>query len=589
MTSGTRSYNSLAEAKAHGDAILAERLSLEARQIVDLTAANDIDASKNRCKTLYGFVEEAWHLLEPNQPFIGGWAVKAICDHLEAVTDGRIKRLLINIPPGFAKSLIVAVFWPAWEWGPFGRPDMRYLTCSYELDLAIRDNTRMRRLVSSDWYQARWGDLVTFARDQNAKTKFENTATGGREARAFGSLTGGRGNRLIVDDPHSTTTAESIIERGKTIQNFLEGAPHRVNNPEKDAIIVIMQRLHELDLSGAILSRGLGYVHLCLPMHFEIERRCETIIGFRDPRSYEGELLAPERMGDEAVVLLEQSLGTFAIAGQMQQRPSAREGNLFKPDMIEIVEALPATIVKRARGWDLAATKYTPGKDPDWTRWVKIERDADGFFYITGLVSARENATMVETIIKNTTIRDGPNCRVRLPQDPGQAGKGQAAAFARLLAGYPLTILQPTGDKESRASPFAAQVNIGNVRMLKGDWNDAVIEELRTFPAGAHDDIVDAASDAFAEVAESRSFEGMAEFYRQEAVKAAMERDGLKLLVAEVDMWLIKPAPGFSTAYGQDGTKYVTNERGIMVVHPEDGPALLRQMGWSRVMGEQAA
>lgn len=196
-----------------------------------------------------------------------------IAEHLTAITEEVMldeetwyNRLLINVPPGAMKSLLTNVFWPSWEWGPRNMPHLRYLCTSHSQNLAIRDSTKMRRLVQSPWYQERWGDRVKLTGDQNAKTKFENTATGFREAVAFESLTGVRGDRVIIDDPHSVDSAASDAMRNSVIETFLEAVPSRLNNPEKSAIIVIMQRLHEQDVSGIILEKDLGYDHIMLPM-----------------------------------------------------------------------------------------------------------------------------------------------------------------------------------------------------------------------------------------------------------------------------------------------------------------------------------
>ena len=141
--------------------------------------------------SLVGFVREAWHVLEPNSAYAHGWHIEAICDHLEAITAGRLNRLLINVPPGMMKSLLVSVFWPAWEWGPRGLASLRYLASSYSENYVKRDSRRMRDLVASEWYQALWGDKVRLVRA--GELSFANEATGFREGVPFPSLTGGVG------------------------------------------------------------------------------------------------------------------------------------------------------------------------------------------------------------------------------------------------------------------------------------------------------------------------------------------------------------------------------------------------------------
>ena len=277
--------------------------------------------------SLSEFARQAWHVLEPSTELKWGWALDAICLHLQAVSDGQLNRLLMNVPPGSMKSLLTNVFWPCWEWGPLAMPHMRYLSTAHKQDLAVRDNIKCRRLIQSEWYQERWPILLMG--DQNAKTKFENDKTGFREAMAFTSMTGSRGDRVTLDDPLSVDDANSEAALAACESTFREALPTRVNNDES-AIVVIMQRLHEKDPSGIILKEMLGYEHLMLPMEFEEARRCRTSIGFTDPRKEEGELMFPERFGPQTVKSYKKVLGEMAYAGQMQQRPAPAGGGILK-------------------------------------------------------------------------------------------------------------------------------------------------------------------------------------------------------------------------------------------------------------------
>jgi len=445
------------------------------------------------CKrSLMAFVERAWHVLEPTTPYVPGWHLEAIAEHLEAISRGEITRMLINVPPGTMKSLMASVFWPAFEWGPLGRPATRIVGASYEQDLAIRDARKMRLLVQSDWFQARWP--IAFSRDQDAKTRFENAATGFRAARPITSLTGDRGDRLIIDDPHSVKTAESDTERATALLTFREAAQSRLVSPAKSAILVIMQRLHQDDISGWILENAPEYEKLILPMEFEKDRKCVTRF-FEDPRTEEGELLFPERFPREVVERDKRVMGEYATAGQYQQRPSPREGGLFKADRIKIIDTLPQGIKSWVRAWDLAGTEGAGA----WTAGVLMGKHAGGYV-IADVTRFQKSPGAVQTEIKAIAALDGKRIPIRIPQDPGQAGKGQVADYAKALDGYILKAVPPTGDKETRALPFAVQVENERVQMLKGDWNDAFLGELRLFPAGRYKDQVDAASDAYAEL-----------------------------------------------------------------------------------------
>jgi hypothetical protein len=314
---------------------------------------NNLETIRQRCSTLAGFVREAWHVLEPEARYVPNWHIDAICAHLEAVTEGRINRLLINVPPGSSKSLITSVMWPAWEWGPIGRRSMRYLATAFNEGPVKRDTRKSRDLIASDWYQRLWPDVKL---TRTAETSFANASTGTREGVPFGSLTSQRGDRLIIDDPHSTETAESDTERLNTTRKFREGAVNRLNDQERSAIVVIMQRLHEQDISGVIISLGMDYVHLMLPMEFDPERACETSIGFHDPREADGELLDPVRFPRGTVEALQRDMGSYAYSGQYQQSPTPRSGGMFQRGDFEIVDAGPGTSRPRSRSQDVNRT-----------------------------------------------------------------------------------------------------------------------------------------------------------------------------------------------------------------------------------------
>lgn len=459
-------------------------------------------------------------MLEPDQPFVGNWHIDAICEHLEAVTDGRITRLLINVPPGSSKSMIVSVLWPAWEWGPKGRPSLRYLTTSFNDSAVTRDTTKSRDLMLSDWYRTLWPEVRL---TRTGEKRLGNTSTGARVSVAFGSLTGQRGDRFIVDDPHSTDGAESEADRLRAARRFIEGGTNRLNNQARSALIVIMQRLHAEDISGQILKRPrLGYVHLMIPMEFEEERRCETRIGWSDPRARDGDLLDPKRFPREIVENELKEMGNFAWAGQYQQRPTAREGGLFKRQwfagkVIDAASAPPRAAMRFVRAWDFAASREKPGKSPDWTVGLLMARHGTDYF-VFGVERMRESPGKVQDRVKAVAAIDAltaPGTLIRIPQDPGQAGVAQVESYVTALAGHPLKpqVTSGRGDKVTRAHPAAVQSEFGRIRLVNSGppedgldpWIETFLDELCTFPAGAHDDQVDAFADAFAELAQGGS------------------------------------------------------------------------------------
>lgn len=463
-------------------------------------------------------MREAWGVLHPAVPFVDNWHLRLTCEHLQAITQGRLlelglqNRLAINQPPGTMKSETVSVFWGAWEWGPAGMPHLQYLTATYREDYALRDSRKMRDLVASEWYQARWGDTVVLTSSMPSARRFENTRRGFRWAVPYKSLTAGRGNRVIIDDPHSVDTAESDAERNEVVRLFRESVPSRVNDPMSDAIVVVMHRLHQNDICGAIEDLGLPYVRVTLPMEFEAERRCVTPIG-RDPRTYDGELLFPERWPTYVVERDKKATTAYAWASQYQQRPGPRQGNMFLREWMREVRACPATAI-RVRGWDLAATKAKAranpaASGPAYTAGVRMSYLA-GLYIVEHVERLRGTPGMVEARVKTTARRDdaefGRPVRLSVPQDPGQAGVSQKAAYAKNLAGHDIRFSPETGDKVDRANPLSAQAEVGNLAIVRsGDpdrdaWIEPFIDELCGFPSSRYKDQVDAASRAFAEL-----------------------------------------------------------------------------------------
>lgn len=456
---------------------------------------------------LIDFMALMWHILEPGREFIRTWPLEAICDCLEAVTRGDMKGkgLLMNVPPGFTKSLTTNVFWPAWEWGPKNMPWLRYVSASYSERLTIRDNRKCRILLGSDVYQEYWGDRFALLGDQNEKVKFENNHRGFKMATSVGGyVMGERGDRFIIDDPNNTKSADSEVTQDSILQWFTEVVPTRINDPEKSTIICIMQRVHERDVSGHILANELDYVHLLIPMEFEEDRKCTIFMDglmWEDPRTEPNELACPERFSRR---YLENNLkptlrswgGEYAVAGQLQQRPRPRGGGMFQKDDLKIIKEMPTglKIIKTVRGWDLAGTKK---KRSPWTAGVKMCRAADGRIFIQNVVRRRETPGGVEDLLAAMAEADGLNTFISIPQDPGQAGLSQKRALAALLHGSKVHFSAESGEKQMRARPLASQAEAGNIHLIEGPWNDTFIKEMMDFPRGTFKDQVDAASRAY--------------------------------------------------------------------------------------------
>lgn len=294
--------------------------------VILLDAVKELKLAKLAERSLIEFTKQAFPVIEPGVQFRDNWHLHAIADHLEAVSSGEIENLVINIPPGSMKSILVSVAWPAWEW--IKNPSLRYLGASYGSELAIRDSMKCRDIIMSEWYRSRWEGVDIRAGDDQ-KTKYSLTAGGWRIATSVGGrATGEHPDRKIVDDPTSAAQADSEAER-ESANVWFDRTLSTRGQSRGARTVVVMQRLHERDVTGHILADLHGYEHLCLPMEYD-GRRAVTSIGWEDPRTKEGSLLWPEMFPRESVDKLKRLLGDYGVSGQLQQRPSPAGGGILK-------------------------------------------------------------------------------------------------------------------------------------------------------------------------------------------------------------------------------------------------------------------
>jgi predicted phage terminase large subunit-like protein len=430
-----------------------------------------------------------------------------ICDALMRVYRGEIKRLIINIPPRYSKTELSVVNFMAWTLGKV--PDAEFIHTSYSGRLATNNSWHTREIVGHEEYTKIFPDTI-LRQDSQAKDEWRTTAGGIVYAvGAGGTITGygagkhreGFGGALVIDDPHKADEFRSDIVREGVIDWFQNTLESRLNSPNTP-IILTMQRGHEHELAGWLIAGGNGE-----------EWELIKLPALRD----DGTALWPEKHSADMLRIMRDA-SPYHFAGQYQQEPALPEGNVFKPDAIEIIDALPECI-RWMRGWDFAASD---GRG-DWTVGIKLGVTTKNRYVIADVVRLRGGPEMVESALLNTARRDGTNVRISIPQDTGQAGKAQAASMVKLLTGFSVEATPETGDKQTRAEPYAAQCNVGNVMMLRAPWNDALISEKRIFPNGAFDDQVDAASRAF-NALNVNSF-GMLDYYGRLATEKQREKE----------------------------------------------------------------
>jgi predicted phage terminase large subunit-like protein len=445
-----------------------------------------LDRELVRRRGLAEFARQAWHVLEPTTPLAWGWCLDALCDHLEAVTAGEIRRLKINVPPGTMKSLLASVLWPAWEWTI--NPTVRVISTSYKADLSTRDSRRGRDLVSSEWFRARWPEIRL---KKESETFFENDRTGWRQAVAFTSLTGGRADRLVIDDPHSTEGAESEAERARAVRILRESVPSRLVDPARSAIVLIMQRLHASDCSGEIdRCPELGYESFVLPMRFEPKRRCRTSIGFVDPRTEEGELLFPERYPESTVRELEASLGPFGVAGQLQQRPAPREGGIVKMAWFENRWRERGEKPLRTMISLDCASKAKKRNDPSAALVAAEFRDRIEIWHY---VHDRMEFPALVRWTKDLWSQWRSNHVIIEDKDAGQQLLQQLREDKE--SKLPVVASTPDADKATRLMTETGIMEAGRVWLPEdAPWVAAWLEEITTFPAAPHDESADTLS-----------------------------------------------------------------------------------------------
>lgn len=482
------------------------------------------DVLRRICEmSLMRFLEESWAQFDPS-PFVGGWHLEAICRHLEAVSRGHIKKLLITMPPRHGKTLLTAVAWPVWTWAqpmmegnPLQGPGVRFLCASYGATKAQGDGVTARRLIGSTWYQELWGDRVKIDKSRDNQEQYDTSAGGSRISTGVPESLGKGGVIRLIDDPSKVDEPESELMRQATIRAYDEVWSSRSNDPTAGAEVIIMQRLADGDLAGHVIERG-GFVHLNLPAEYDPRRHCTTEIGWSDPRSEEGEPLWPERFPVSWLEHQASVIGPFAWAGQYQQMPVPRGGGIIKDDWWQVWppegEEDSWTRTMEVDGEERRMT-YNPDFDyvlvsvdtafetkqaNDWsacTVWgIFTHQNRPKIMLITAWRERLELHELVEKI-RTTANRKGGAADAILVERKA-SGISVMQELRRLMRGdeWQLIGIEPKGDKVARTHAVVPLFTGGLVYAPKRKWADMVIDEVSAFPRGRHDDLHDCTTQA---------------------------------------------------------------------------------------------
>jgi predicted phage terminase large subunit-like protein len=421
-----------------------------------------------------------------------GWWQREIAKELQQFYDdliaGKRPKLVIQAPPQHGKSVQIIDFI---SWIAGKNPDFRTIYTSFSERLGIRANLRLQRLYSSEVYAEIFPE--TLINKSNAVTvsgqflrnreiiEYVDRQGFFRNTTVRGSITGESLDLGVIDDPiRGRQDANSEAIRDSAWDWFTDDFFTRFS--EEAGLLAILTRWHIDDPIGRLIDRYPDVKVLSYPAIAEED----------EPHRKKGEALFPEHKSIEFLREREKIMDSGNWLALYQQRPTAAEGELFKPDQIQVIDALPYGHIQWVRGWDLASTT-----DGDFTAGAKVGRLPDGRFVIADMVRLRVGPDERDAAMVNTASLDGVSTKISIPQDPGQAGKTQVLYLTRELVGYPVDTSPESGDKVTRAEPFASQVNVGNVVMLRGSWNNALIDEMRMFPNGSFDDQIDSLSRAF--------------------------------------------------------------------------------------------
>jgi predicted phage terminase large subunit-like protein len=414
------------------------------------------------------------------------------CDHLGAVlqrvAEGELKRVMIFMPPRHSKSETASRLFSGYHVDRFR--DRWVGLCSYSADLAFT----LSRAAQENYRHAGG----TFGRAA-AVDHWETGQGGGMWSAGVGGAITGKGFHLgIIDDPFKNAESAASAHNREKVVEWWQSTFYTRAEPDA-AIVLINTRWHEEDLTGWLLAQELtgdspeawhvvsmeALKEETLP---EIPPTCTLEEDPREP----GEALCPERYSAARLKQIERAVGAYYFGAMYQQRPRAKDGNLFKKSWFHTCKATPWD-GERVRAWDLAGTEGAG----DYTVGVRMRRCPEGRFWIEDVVRGQWGPDRRDAEIKEIAARDGKEVAVWFEEEGGSAGLVQTRDLVRMLAGYDAHGQKSTGSKETRARPLAAQMGIGNVQILEGPWNKALEDELLAFPTGANDDQVDACSLAF--------------------------------------------------------------------------------------------
>lgn len=449
---------------------------------------NPNEALAELCRrSFYRFVQEFWSVIIPEDP-VWNWHIEYLCDELQYLNAFVVDRkpkpydLIINIPPGSTKSTIATQMYNAWVWTV--DPSQRFITSSYAHTLSLAHSVKTRDIVTSDKYQTLFPTVVLKA-DQSAKSDFLNTSAGQRFTTSTGgTVTGMHGHQIIVDDPINPQQSSSEAER-TSANNFVTST---LSSRKIDKIvtptIVIMQRLHEEDPTGTMLAKkGKKIKHICLPAYDEGNIQPPELADH-----YVDGYLDPIRLGAEVLAEAKIDLGSFGYAGQYVQKPAPEEGGIMKRDWFPIVpwQQQYSNLV-----WNFVAdTAYTDKEENDpsgYIAYAEYEND----FIIRMVETEHLEFPELCKALPTFAHANGYSRRSLVEIEPKASGKSLVQTLKKETKLNVKEGVPPAKDKTARAKDCSPTCEAQRVKLIRGPWNKAFLDQITIFPNAAHDEYMD--------------------------------------------------------------------------------------------------
>jgi len=450
---------------------------------------------KKLCElSFYEFFKKAWHIVEPSIELSTNWHHKYLCDILQKEAERIIankpktKDIVINIPFRSTKSLLVTVMFPVWSW--IRNPKFRFITASYSAELSIEHSTRSRDIINSKWFKDRWGELFHIKKDQNLKSRYENNFLGVRRATSVGgTVTGQGGDFLIVDDPVSPQNAASEIERENANEWYRTTFYSRLNNPLTGIRIVIMQRIHDNDLSGFLLygaDSRLKYQHICIPAELSDDVKPKSLENNYDKDG----LFWTDRFSKTILDDYKQALGSYGYAGQLMQTPTPLNSGMIKAEWLRIDQNKMIDIGEQTVVDFVIDPAYTSNEKNDPSALLAYIFKNNKWQIIDCVNVYKEFPELVK-FIPQWVQKNGYSNRSRVYVEPKASGKSIVQTLQKETGLNVREDKPPSKDKVARVQDISAALESGRVSLLRGKWNEEFLQQLVKFPSAKHDDMVD--------------------------------------------------------------------------------------------------